>query len=181
MGGTEVVVGRIGRAHGIRGEVAVEPRTDEPDRRFVVGASLDAEGRAGRTSLTVRSVRRHQSRLLVGFDQIADRDQAESLRGQVLVTSVDAAERPGDPEEFYDHQLVGLHVLTTEGRAAGEVTGVVHTAGQDLLRVRIPSGEEALVPFVAALVPEVDPVAGRVVVADRPGLLTALPDEPEQG
>ncbi|MGH3444684.1 MAG: ribosome maturation factor RimM [Nocardioidaceae bacterium] len=178
MGGTEVVVGRIGRAHGIRGEVAVEPRTDEPERRFGVGGVLDAEGPRGRTCLTVRSVRRHQSRLLVSFAEIVDRDQAEAARGLVLLATVDPGERPQDPEEFYDHQLVGLRVLTTEGREVGELTGVVHGAGQDLLTVLSPTGEEVMVPFVAALVPEVDTVGGRLVVADRPGLLEPLPDEP---
>ena len=77
---------------------------------------------------------------------------------------------PDDPDEFYDHQLVGLAVVDLDGRSIGEVTGVVHGA-QDLLEVRAADGRPTLVPFVAALVPEVDLAAGRVVVADRPGLV----------
>ncbi len=183
-GTREVVVGRIGRPHGIRGEVSVEPRTDEPDRRFVPGAVLTTE--APRTAsaagdrpqrLTVRAARWHQDRLLVTFEELADRTAAESARGLVLLTEVPEDARPDDPEEFYDHQLVGLRGGPPAGRGVGEVRAVVHGAAQDLLAVRTDAGPEALVPFVTALVPEVD-LAGRVVVvADRPGLLTPLEDE----
>jgi 16S rRNA processing protein RimM len=179
----QVVVGRIGRAHGIRGEVSVEPRTDEPERRFAEGALLglrtpDGElphGRPGR--LRVRSWRRHQSRLLVGFVEIADRTAADGLHGLSLVAQVDPDERPEDPEEFYDHQLVGLEVLTIEGASVGTVVEVLHGGDQDLLAVRTTDGGEALVPFVAALVPVVDVAAGRLEVADRPGLLSPLDEE----
>src|ERR1700712_1838709 len=99
-----VVVGRIGRAHGLKGEVSVEPRTDEPERRFVVDAVLGTEGRAPWASLTVPSVRTHQGRLLVRFAEIADRTAAESARGTQLTVPVTAEETPEDPEEFYDHQ-----------------------------------------------------------------------------
>jgi 16S rRNA processing protein RimM len=178
---TEVVVGQIGRAHGIKGEVSVHLRTDEPDRRFAVGAVLSTEaprsasqGRPG--SLTVAATRWHQSRLLVRFAEVTDRTRAEAVRGLSLLADVDADEVPADPEEFYDHQLVGLGVVTTDGRDVGEIAAVLHGAGQDLLTVRTPAGTEVLVPFVSQLVPEVDVAAGRVVVADRPGLLTPLPD-----
>jgi 16S rRNA processing protein RimM len=127
--------------------------------------------------LTVRSVRWHQSRLLVTFAEVADRTAAEALRGLTLVVDVDASEEPDDPEEFYDHQLVGLAVTTTDGRAVGEVVEVLHGTGQDLLAVRTAAGDEVLVPFVTALVPVVDVRAGRVEVVDRPGLL----DPAEQG
>lgn len=184
-GTREVVVGRIGRPHGVRGEVSVEPRTDEPERRFVPGAVLTTEApeRAPSTAgarprqLTVRAARWHQDRLLVVFDELGDRTEAEAARGLVLLTEVPEDARPEDPEEFYDHQLVGLRVVTTDGRDVGEVRAVVHGAAQDLLAVRTGPGPEALVPFVTALVPEVDLDEGRVVVADRPGLLTPLPDE----
>ncbi len=190
---TEVVVGRIGKAHGVKGEVSVEPRTDEPERRFTVGAVLAVEppqavrsGSAappagpltGRpTSLTVHAVRWHQSRLLVTFAEIADRTQAEAARGLVLLTDVDADETPEDPEEFYDHQLVGLRVATTDGEAVGEIAEVVHGAAQDLLVVRTHDARDVLVPFVTALVPVVDVPGGRVEVVDQPGLLH--PDEAE--
>ena len=88
-----------------------------------------------------------------------------------LVSTVDTEDRPQDTEEFYDHQLVGLTMVSTEGRHVGEVAEVVHSAAQDLLVVTTPDGGEVLVPFVAALVPEVDLQGGRVVVEDRPGLL----------
>jgi 16S rRNA processing protein RimM len=181
---TEVVVGRIGRAHGVRGEVAVELRTDEPDRRFALGASLRTRTPQGDPppgpdrpgTLTVASTRWHQSRLLVGFAELADRTAAEQVRGLVLVTDVDTAEAPEDPEEFYDHQLVGLAVVTTDGDPVGEVAEVLHSSAQDLLVIRTPDGRDQLVPFVTALVPVVDVAAGRLEVADRPGLLTPLDD-----
>lgn len=188
MAGTEVVVGRIGKPHGIKGEVTVELRTDEPDRRFADGAELSTQTPQGTAphgpdrprSLTVRSTRWHQSRLLVTFEEVADRNVAEAVRGLLLAVEVDPDEKPEDPEEFYDHQLVGLRVVTTDGNTVGEVGSVVHGAAQDLLVVNAEDGREVLVPFVAALVPEVDLAGRRVVVADRPGLLTPL-DEEEQG
>ena len=181
----EVVVGRIGKPHGIHGELSVELRTDEPERRFAAGAALATQTARGSSpsgpdrpaTLTVRSTRWHQSRLLVRFEEIDDRTAAERVRGLVLVTDVDPAERPEDPEEFYDHQLVGLTVCTTAGAQVGEVAQVIHGAGQDLLAVHTPEGREVLVPFVAELVPVVDVPAGRVEVADLPGLLTPDADE----
>jgi len=168
-----LVVGRIGKAHGLRGEVSVEPRTDEPDRRFAVGARLGVEskrpGSLDTTTLTVARTRWHSGRLLVTFEEIADRNAAEDARGTMLVVPVDPHERPADPEEFYDHQLVGLAVVTPAGEPLGKLTEVVHGAAQDLLVVS--SGDrEVLVPFVSELVPDVDLAAGRVVVDDRPGL-----------
>lgn len=181
----EVVVGRIGKPHGIRGEVTVDVRTDEPELRFAVGTALRAErphGSPGHpTTLTVARTRWHQGVLLATFTELTDRDRAEEARGLVLWVDLDPDEEPEDPEEFYDHQLVGLAVEDTDGRALGEVTGLVHGA-QDLLRVRALDGRDALVPFVEALVPEVDLAGGRVVVADRPGLVAPFPDDgPGQG
>lgn len=186
---TEVVVGRIGKAHGIKGEVSVEPRTDEPERRFTNGAVLAAARPNGtdQRSLTITALRWHQDRLLISFAEIPDRDAAEASRGLVLSVTVDPSDRPEDPEEFYDHQLVGLAAFTTAGVFVGEVAEVIHTAGQDLLVVsRRPSASsttesegdgEVLVPFVTALVPVVDLEAGRLEIADRPGLLIPLDDE----
>jgi 16S rRNA processing protein RimM len=181
----EVVVGRIGKPHGIHGELSVEPRTDEPERRFAVGAGLGVQTPRGTVppgadrpaTLTVRSTRWHQSRLLIGFEEVGDRTAAEGLRGLVLVTHVDADEAPEDPEEFYDHQLVGLRVLTTEGQSVGNVAQVIHGAGQDLLAVHAADGREVLVPFVSQLVPEVDVPGGRLTVVDQPGLLAPADDE----
>jgi len=181
----EVVVGRVGKAHGIRGEVSVEPRTDEPERRFAVGSVLATETPAGTAPhgpgrparLTVDGIRWHQGRLLVRFAEIGDRTAAESVRGLVLVAEVPDDEVPDDPEEFYDHQIVGLRVLTTDGDEVGTVESVVHGAAQDLLVITTPDAREVLVPFVSALVPEVDVAEGRLLVADRPGLITPLDDE----
>ena len=181
LGPDEVVVARIGRPHGVRGEVSVELRTDEPERRFAVGAVLDVRfptgGPAGAapSRLTLTASRSHQDRLLLTFEEVGDRTGAEALRGALLVTEV-SGQVPEDPEEFYDHQLVGLGVVTQEGAEAGTVAEVVHTGAQDLLVVRRAGRQDALVPFVAALVPEVDLTAGHVIVADRPGLLEPLPD-----
>jgi 16S rRNA processing protein RimM len=166
----DVVVGRVGRAHGIRGEVAVELRTDEPELRFATGTVLHAGDRL----LTVDAARSHQGRLLVRFAEVADRTAAEALRGTELTAFVDPSERPEDPEEFYDHQLVGLMVETVSGDPVGTVAAVEHGTGQDLLVLDTESGE-VLFPFVTALVPEVDLAAGRLVVDDRPGLLPGPP------
>ena len=179
--GVEVVVGRIGKPHGIRGEVTLDVRTDEPERRFAPGTTLRAEAPAGAdrrpASLTVARARWHQSTLLVTFEEIADRNAAEAARGTVLHATIAHDEVPEDPEEYYDHQLVGLAVVDLDGTPLGEVKAVVHGSAQDLLTVRTPDGRDTLVPFVSALVPEVDLDAGRVVVADRPGLVAPFPDE----
>ncbi len=177
----EVVVGRIGRPHGVRGEVTVEPRTDEPERRYAENARLLVRrpdgGPAAYPALTVVSSRWHQQRLLVRFAELSDRNAAEAARGLLLAVVVDPREAPEDPEEYYDHQLVELLVSTTDGRDVGTVREVLHSGAQDLLVIDRDGGGEALVPFVTALVPEVDLAGGRLVVADRPGLLD--PDEAE--
>jgi 16S rRNA processing protein RimM len=177
-----IVVGRIGRPHGIKGEVSVEPRTDEPDRRFAVGTQLQTQdkrpGVAGPAHLTVAGMRWHSGRLLVRFTEIADRTAAEAARGTMLSIPFDPDETPEDPEEFYDHQLVGLDVVTTDGRAVGKLREIVHGTAQDLLVITVPdeqgAGPDVLVPFVSELVPEVDVRGGRIVVVDRPGLLSDL-------
>ncbi|MFC4786733.1 ribosome maturation factor RimM [Nocardioides sp. MAHUQ-72] len=177
----EVVVGRIGKPHGVRGEVTVDVRTDEPERRFAAGATLRAQAPRGShsplTTVTVARARWHQSTLLVTFEEIPDRTAAEAARGIVLHASIPADASPEDPDEFYDHQLIGLAAYDLEGTALGEVTAVVHGGAQDLLAIRTPDGRDTLVPFVQALVPEVDVAGGRVVVADRPGLVTPLPED----
>ena len=166
----QVVVGRVARTHGVRGEVAVEVHTDEPDRRFTPGTVLQV-GDGGARRLTVRSTRNQAARLLVSFAGVEDRGAAEELRGALLSVDVEEGDRPADPEEFYDRQLVGLRAVTTDGAAAGVVTEIMHLPAQDLLVLRDPAGAEVLVPFVTELVPHVDLEVGQVVIADRPGLL----------
>jgi len=176
----EVVVGRVGKPHGLRGEVTVDVRTDEPELRFAVGASLRAEPPRGSASplraLTVSSTRWHQGVLLAGFEELPDRDAAEGARGTVLHATIPSDSSPDDPDEFYAHQLIGLAAYDVDGTHLGEVTALTPGA-QDLLTIRTPDGRDALVPFVTALVPEVDVVAGRIVVADRPGLVTPFEDD----
>ena len=164
-----VVVGRIGPAHGLKGEVFVEPRTDEPERRFAPGETL----RTVSGSLTVASSRVHSGRLVIRFEEIDGRNAAEAARGTELTCLVDPDERPEDPEEFYDHQLVGLRVETPGGELVGELERVEHGAAQDLLVIRTPE-REVLFPFVSVFVPEVDVPGGRIVIDDQPGILDAL-------
>jgi 16S rRNA processing protein RimM len=170
-----VIVGRIGRPHGIRGEVVVGVRTDEPDLRFVVGASLDAGPTAdGNTEpdqvLRVTAKRWHSGQLLIAFAGITDRTAAGELTGSWL--SVDSSQLPptADPDEYRDHELIGLSVRTSAGEEVGVVTDVLHH-GQDLLVVRRAPGQEHLVPFVKAIVPEVDVPAGVLVIDPPAGLL----------
>ena len=163
-----VVVGRIGPAHGLRGDVFVEPRTDEPERRFAPGTTL----RTGSGSLTVAGSRTHSGKLVVRFEEIDGRDAAEAARGAELTCPVDPNDVPEDPDEFYDHQLVGLRVETTTGALIGALDRVQHGAAQDLLIIRTPE-REVLFPFVAAFVPEVDVAGGRIVIDDKHGILEA--------
>jgi 16S rRNA processing protein RimM len=204
----QLVVGRITRPHGVRGEVSVEVRTDEPERRFAVGSVL-ATDPAEAGPLTVVSARWHTGRLLVGFAGIADRNQAEGLRGIWLTLDSAQAGSSDDPDEFHDHELIGLAVVTVSGEPVGQVTDVRHQ-GQDLLVIEpdqaatarsgdrgpgdpgaVPRGSRAgsrppgpaplLVPFVAAIVPEVDVAAGRLVIDPPPGLLELGTAEPGRG
>ncbi len=168
-----VIVGRVGRPHGIRGEVVIGVRTDEPDLRFAVGATLDVarqeEGPIGGPGLTVLSKHWHSGQLLVAFVGVTDRAAAGELTGSWL--SVDSSQLPElpDPDEFRDHELIGLSVRTASGDPVGVVADVLHH-GQDLLVVRRPDGE-CLVPFVKAIVPRVDVPAGVLVIDPPPGLL----------
>jgi 16S rRNA processing protein RimM len=169
-----VIVGRVGRPHGIRGEVVIGVRTDEPDLRFAVGAVLevqqDVQDDPGQ-ALTVASARWHSGQLLAAFEGITDRTMAGALTGSWL--SVDSSQLPAitDPDEFRDHELIGLSVRTLAGEQVGVVTDVLHH-GQDLLVVRrAGQSNEYLVPFVKAIVPEVDVAAGVLVIDPPAGLL----------
>ena len=172
-----VIVGRVGRPHGIRGEVVIGVRTDEPELRFMAGAILESgsspDGAADGRPLTVASARWHSGQLLVAFAAITDRSAAGELTGSWL--SVDSSQLPAtsDPDEFRDHELIGLSVRTPAGEDVGVVTDVLHH-GQDLLVVGRPGEDgagETLVPFVKAIVPEVDVAAGHLVIDPPPGLL----------
>ncbi|WP_413806935.1 ribosome maturation factor RimM [Streptomyces sp. OE57] len=166
----QLVVARIGRAHGIKGEVTVEVRTDEPELRLGPGAVLATEP-ASAGPLTIESGRVHSGRLLLRFDGVRDRDAAEALRNTLLIAEVDPEELPEDPEEFYDHQLIDLDVVTVDGTEVGRISEISHLPYQDLLVVKRPDGGEVLIPFVSEVVPEVDLEAQRAVIDPPPGLL----------
>jgi len=165
-----LTVGRIARAHGVGGEVAVDVRTDDPDGRFAVGQVLETDP-AERGPLTVERTRWHSGRLLVRFEQVPDRTAAEALRGTSLVADSSTSAAPADDEEFWDHDLVGLRAETATGDVLGTVEDVLHPPGAPLLAVRRPDGAELLVPFVRAIVPTVDLSAGRLLVTPPDGLL----------
>lgn len=172
----DTLVGVIGRPHGVRGEVAVELRTDEPERRFAPGQVLREEG--GTRLFTVRSVRDHSGRLLVRFAELVDRAGAEAARGTLLIAAVEPNQRPAEPGEFYDRQLIGLQVTTPDGTDVGTVGSVLHLPAQDVLEIQTAAGAR-LVPFVEALVPDVDLEAGRLTVVDLAGLLDDRDDVDE--
>ncbi|MGA8988234.1 ribosome maturation factor RimM [Aeromicrobium sp.] len=161
----QVVIGRIGRAHGIRGELNVDIRTDEPERRFAPGSSVIC----GSRTLTIASARHHSGRLVVAFKEIPDRNAAEAIHGTILEAVVDPHDVPVDPDEFYDHQLVGLQARVGDV-VVGAVTGIIHGPHQDTLTVRIDE-REVFVPFVTEIVPVVDVVGGFVTINEIEGLL----------
>jgi 16S rRNA processing protein RimM len=171
----EVTVGRIGRPHGIRGDVVVGVRTDEPELRFAPGSRLDTDPAAA-GPLTVALSRWHSGDLLVRFEGIADRDAAAELRGTWLTVDSAVIAASDDPDEFHDAELTGLTVRTIDGIAVGTVEDVLHS-GQDVLVVKTAHGPDIMVPFVKALVPEVD-VDGGFLVIDPPEGLLDLPDVP---
>jgi 16S rRNA processing protein RimM len=167
----EVTVGRIGRAHGIRGDVVVGVRTDEPELRFADGSKLDTDP-AAVGPLTVAATRWHSGELIVRFAGVKDRTAAEALRGTWLRVDSGTLPPPSDPDEFRDHDLVGMSVRTGSGLPVGEVTDVLHH-GQDILAIRPagPAQEEILVPFVKAIVTDVDVAAGILIIDPPAGLL----------
>ncbi len=169
----QLAVGTVGRAHGLRGEVAVEVRTDSPAERFVVGARLATDPDRG--VLTVARARSQGGRWYLTFDHVDDRTAAEALRGTVLQVEVDASE---EEDAWYPHELVGLRAELTDGTAVGEVVGLEHLPAQDALVLAEPDGTRTLVPFVTEIVPQVDLAGGRVVLDPPAGLLAGL-GEPE--
>jgi 16S rRNA processing protein RimM len=169
----QVVVGRIGRPHGIRGDVVVSVRTDEPELRFAKGSRLETDP-AGLGPLTVAVSKWHSGELLVRFEGIGDRDAAAELRGTWLTTDSAAFAALDDPDEFRDVDLVGLSVRTADGTAVGTVDDVLHS-GQDVLVVKSADGREILIPFVKPLVPEVDVKSGFLIIAPPDGLLNDAP------
>ncbi|HWC34770.1 MAG TPA: ribosome maturation factor RimM [Mycobacteriales bacterium] len=166
----QLVIGRVAKAHGIGGEVAVDVRTDDPEHRYATGASLETDP-PERGPLTITASRWHSGRLLVRFDGIEDRDAAESLQGTLLVADSLTSRAGEDDDDFWDHDLVGLTAVGTDGVRLGTVAEVLHPPGPAVLVVDRGESGEALVPFVREIVPSVDLGAGQVVIDPPDGLL----------
>lgn len=178
----ELVVGRIVKSHGIRGEVVVDIRTDSPEERFATGSALatrvrKSKGTSVPETLNVEAARNHSGRLLVRFAGIDSRDRADALRGTELVVDSDTLDTLEADDEFYDHELEGLRVLLGDGHEEiGSVGEVLHTPAGEVLSIATDeqgphSGREILVPFIEQFVPTVDLDAGSVVISPPDGLI----------
>jgi 16S rRNA processing protein RimM len=166
----QLVVARIGRAHGIKGEVTVEVRTDEPELRLAPGAVL-ATDPASAGPLTIETGRVHSGRLLLRFEGVSDRTGAEALRNTLLIAEVDPEEFPEGEDEYYDHQLIDLDVVTADGTEVGRITEISHLPTQDLFIVERPDGSEVMIPFVEEIVAEIDLEEQKAVITPPPGLI----------
>jgi 16S rRNA processing protein RimM len=180
-GQTELRVGRLTKAHGLKGALKLELYTDEPEKRFVPGAVFTlqvptASKWHGKT-LELRELRWYNGHPVGFFAGVEDRTEAESLVKAILWVSQDAAQLPDEDDAWYDHQLVGLSALR-DGQPVGTVARVDHLPAQDLLAITTDSGE-VLVPFVKAIVPEVDIAAGTLTLTPPAGLFEELPDDDE--
>ncbi len=174
-----MLVARVGKPHGLRGEVTVQLHTDDPDRRLAVNATLACEP-SDRGPLTVATVRVHQGRHLVGFESVTDREGAEVLRNtRLYIPALDSSgartrgdDAPSqDVDEYYEDELVGMKVLLLTGETIGTVSALHTRSAQDLIEIARVNGGTALVPFVAALIPNVDSARREVVIDPPEGLL----------
>ena len=161
----QLVVGRIGRAHGVLGEATVQVQTDDPDVRFKVGAKLSLDN--GK-DLTIRSARWHNQILLLAFDGIIDRNQIEELRDQMISAEVDITSL--SPGEYHYQQLLGCRVFLQSNELIGEVDEIVKLPGQDLLSVA-KNGKKVLIPMVKKIIISIDVSAKKIVVDPPEGLL----------
>ena len=161
----QLVVGRIGRAHGVLGEATVQVQTDDPDVRFKVGAKLSLDN--GK-DLTIRSARWHNQILLLAFDGIIDRNQIEELRDQMISAEVDITSL--SPGEYHYQQLLGCQVFLQSDELIGEVDEIVKLPGQDLLSVA-KNGKKVLIPMVKKIIISIDVTAKKIVVDPPEGLL----------
>jgi 16S rRNA processing protein RimM len=171
----QLQVARIGKPHGIRGEVTVQVLTDAPGDRFVPGTEFVVEP-ASAGPLTVSSARWNKDILLLGFEEIETRNDAETLRGAKLFIETEELDEDDDDEGWYEHELVGL-----EARVGSQVVGKVAALNtmpvQDLLVVTTPRGEEILIPFVEQIVPEVNIEEGFVLLTPPDGLFELNTDQ----
>jgi 16S rRNA processing protein RimM len=179
-----LIVGRIAKPHGIRGEVLVDVRTDDPGVRFAVGSVLATDSTAAASApgasglpaqipatLTIEVARPHLGRYILLFEGYDDRTGAESLRGVLLCVDSSVVVPSDDPDDFSDYELIGLAAVDPGGERIGEIVTIDHAPAADLLVIRRPGGRNAMVPFVKAMVPEVDIAGGRVVLTLPEGLL----------
>jgi 16S rRNA processing protein RimM len=176
---TQLRVGRLTKAHGLKGALKIELYTDEPEHRFVPGAQFSLQVPTGSKwhgkSLELIELRWYNSQPVGFFKGVGDRSEAETLAKAILWVDQDSSELPEEDDAWYDHQLVGLAVVR-DGNVVGSVARVDHLPAQDLLAVKTETGE-VLVPFVKAIVPAVDIAAGTVTVTPPPGLFEELTDE----
>jgi 16S rRNA processing protein RimM len=161
-----LLVGRIGRAHGILGEATIEVRTDEPDRRFAIGRTVSTDSHG---ELKIISGRVHNGILLLGFEGFNDRNAIEKLRNTLLYSEVDINETNDVADEYHVLQLIGCQVILENGDVFGEVTDVINLPGQDLLAIETNEGEQ-LIPFVHQLVPAVD-IKNKKITVIPPALM----------
>jgi 16S rRNA processing protein RimM len=178
-GTTQLRVGRLTKAHGLKGALKLELFTDEPERRFVPGATFTLQVPTsspwhGKT-IELSELRWYNSHAVGFFAGIDTREAAETLVRAILWVDHDVTELPAESDAWYDHQLVGLRALR-DGVEVGRVIRVDHLPAQDLLAIDTGSGE-VLVPFVSAMVPTVDITAGTVTLTPPPGLFEELPDD----
>jgi 16S rRNA processing protein RimM len=173
-----LVVGRIGRAHGLRGEVTIEVRTDQPELRFADGSVLVTDPESV-GPLKVIHAKNHSGRILIAFEGIYDRNGAEQVRNTLLLADIDPTES-SDDDEYYDFQLIGSSVSLIDGTEVGEVTDVIHLPAQDLLAFRYQE-REILIPFIHQFVPKVDIKSKQIVITPPPGLIDELADEVSDG
>ncbi|TQE20628.1 ribosome maturation factor RimM [Streptomyces ipomoeae] len=166
----QLVVARIGRAHGIKGEVTAEVRTDEPELRLAPGAVLLTDP-TSTGPLTIEAGRVHSGRLLLRFEGVRDRNAAEALRNTLLIAEVDPEELPEEEDEYYDHQLIDLDVVTKDGVEVGRITEISHLPSQDLFIVERSDGSEVMIPFVEEIVTEIDLAEQRAIIDPPPGLI----------
>jgi 16S rRNA processing protein RimM len=162
-----LIVGRIGRVHGVRGEVTVEVRTDSPEERFQVGSQI-ATDPAKFGPLTITGQRWHNGILLLTFDGVSDRGAAEKIKNVLLMAEVDISE--SDTDEFHVQLLIGSTIELVDGTVLGTIDDVLTTKGQNLLSF-IRGGKQVLIPFVKAIVPTVDIAARKVVITPPEGLI----------
>ena len=164
-----LVVGRIGRAHGVRGDATIEIRTDNPEARFFIGAKLETDPK-DKGPLIIRDIKVHSGTLLLAFEGVSDRTAVEKLRNVLLLADVDPNESNISEDDFHYSQIVDCVVIDESGKEWGIVTDVLQLPGQDTLVVNV-DGREVLVPFVKAYVPTVDIPSKKITVVNLAGLL----------